>query len=113
MDKKKIRIRCWVEIEGSRFFGPGPAELLEQIENTGSISRGAREMGMSYKKAWDIVDNLNSFSKDKFVQSQKGGINGGRAELTPYAKKVITQYQKLVKKLNAVIEKDDLLKVIK
>ena len=112
MIKKQVRIRCWVEIDGARFFGPGPAELLEEIENEGSISRASRKMGMSYKKAWDIVTKLNSFSENKFVEPFKGGDKGGKALVTPHAKKTIERYRMLMKKLNAVIEKDSFHKWI-
>src|SRR5690349_25000968 len=84
MKKKQIRIRCWVEMDGERLFGPGPAELLEHIDAEGSITKAAKKMGMSYKKAWDIVENLNSNSQVKLVKSFKGGAQGGRAEVTKY-----------------------------
>ena len=113
MKKKQIRLRCWIEIEGVKFFGPGPAELLEGIERGGSLAKAAKEMGMSYKKAWDIVDSLNSQSKNKFVESHKGGEKGGRAELTDYGKKFVLQYRNLEKKLNAIISKENkLLKLL-
>ncbi len=113
MKQKQIRLRCWIEIDGEKFFGPGPAELLEGIEREGSLSRAAKEMGMSYKKAWDIVLALNSQSKNKFVESYKGGEKGGRAELTGHGKTFLSQYRSLEKKLNAVVSKEDkLLKML-
>jgi molybdate transport system regulatory protein len=113
MKKKEIRIRCWIEIDGIKFFGPGPAELLEGIQREGSLSQAAKQMGMSYKKAWDIVDDLNARSKVKFVQSFKGGKKGGRAELTEQGQKFVAQYRSLERKIGAVVEKEDsLLKLI-
>lgn len=113
MKTKQIRLRCWIEIDGEKFFGPGPAELLEGIEREGSLAKAAKQMGMSYKKAWDIVDHLNSQSKNKFVESHKGGEKGGRAELTEQGKAFVTQYRSLEKKLNAIISKEDkLLKLL-
>jgi molybdate transport system regulatory protein len=57
--KKEYRYRVtgslWIECEGERFFGPGRVELLERIEETGSINKAAKEMGMSYKKAWELI----------------------------------------------------------
>jgi molybdate transport system regulatory protein len=50
----------WIACDGERFFGPGPVELLELIEDTGSISQAARQMQMSYKKAWEIIGSLDS-----------------------------------------------------
>ena len=63
-------------------------------------------MGMSYKKAWDIVENLNSNSQVKLVKSFKGGAQGGRAEVTKYGKELVTGYQQLTKKLNQVLDKN-------
>ncbi|HTF30729.1 MAG TPA: winged helix-turn-helix domain-containing protein [Flavitalea sp.] len=113
MKKKEIRVRCWVNIDGEKFFGPGPAELLQLIHETGSISKAARAMGMSYKKAWDIIDNMNTRGQKPFVISHKGGQKGGGAELTEAGKKVLVAYDKLSKKITEIVAKDkDLLKLI-
>jgi molybdate transport system regulatory protein len=106
MKTKEIRIRCWIEVNGLKFFGPGPAELLEGIQREGSIAQAAKEMGMSYKKAWDIIDRLNANSKTKFVRSFKGGDKGGRAEVTDHGKKMTARYRKLTEKLNSVLKKE-------
>jgi molybdate transport system regulatory protein len=106
MKKKQIRVRCWVEIDGERFFGPGPAELLGHIEQMGSITQAAKKMGMSYKKAWDIVENLNTHSRTKLVVSQKGGRHGGSAEVTDHGKKLVANYRRLTTKLNRVLERN-------
>ncbi|MBS1574946.1 MAG: ModE family transcriptional regulator, partial [Bacteroidetes bacterium] len=50
-----INGRLWIECNNNRFFGPGPLELLERIDATGSINQAAKEMKMSYKKAWEII----------------------------------------------------------
>ncbi len=103
MEGKEIRLRCWIEIEGKKFFGPGPAQLLELIQQEGSIAKAAKIMGMSYKKAWDIVSDLNSRGKNPFVISRKGGEKGGGAELTETGKEVVKRYKELVDSLNAVL----------
>src|SRR5690606_19156316 len=111
--KKEIRIRCWVDIDGAKFFGPGPAELLQLIAETGSISKAAKSMGMSYKKAWGIVDRLNTRGQKPFVVSHKGGEKGGGAELTESGAKVLEAYGKLTKELDKIISEDkDLLQLI-
>jgi molybdate transport system regulatory protein len=104
MKNKQIRIRCWIEIEGERFFGPGPAELLEHIEKEGSITQAARKMGMSYKKASDIVKHLNEGSRSPLVHSTKGGRHGGRAEVTKQGKELVAGYRKLTQKLDKVLK---------
>lgn len=113
MKKKEIRIRCWVDINGVRFFGPGRAELLQLIEESGSISKAAKEMGMSYKKAWNMVDEMNSRGQKPYVTLQAGGQKGGGAELTEAGKKVVIAYNKLMSKINALVNKEtELLKYI-
>ena len=113
MRKKEIRFRCWIDIDGTKFFGPGPAELLELIGEEGSIAKAAKKMGMSYKKAWDIIDELNTRSKKPFVISRKGGESGGGAELTETGKKVVASYRALTAKLSAVVEREaELLKLV-
>lgn len=74
---KEIRFRCWISVEGEKFFGPGRMELLGHIHSEGSLSRAARKMGMSYKKAWDMVNDLNSRGSKPFVLLKKGGEKGG------------------------------------
>jgi molybdate transport system regulatory protein len=113
MKKKEIRFRCWIDIDGAKFFGPGPAELLQLIGKTGSISKAAKSMGMSYKKAWDMVDHLNSKGQKLYVISHKGGQKGGGAELTSTGKQVVAAYGNLVRKIQTVVIKDKhLLKLI-
>ena len=106
MKKKEIRIRCWIDIDGVRFFGPGRAELLSLIDDSGSIVKAARAMGMSYKKAWDMVDEMNTRGKKPFVVARKGGDKGGGSELTDTARKMLSKYNKLMNKLNAIVEKN-------
>jgi molybdate transport system regulatory protein len=113
MKKKEIILRCWIDIGGKKFFGPGRAELLGLIGEEGSISKAAKKMGMSYKKAWDMVDAMNNISQKPLVVSRKGGENGGGAELTEAGKKIIANYHTLLKKLNSIIAKEtEILRLI-
>jgi molybdate transport system regulatory protein len=113
MKKKEIRLRCWIDIDGVKFFGPGRAELLELIEEEGSLSKAAKRMGMSYKKAWDMVDEMNTMGQKPLLIMRKGGEKGGGAELTDTGKKVVARYKTLMAKLDAVVEKEsELLKLI-
>tara|TARA_R110002020_G_scaffold464719_1_gene685724 strand:- start:238 stop:576 length:339 start_codon:yes stop_codon:yes gene_type:complete len=96
---KEIRVRCWIEIDGTKFFGPGPARLLQLIQSEGSLSGAAKTMGMSYKKAWDIVTDLNSRGQLPYVVTHKGGGNGGGAELTAKGEEVVKKFRELTKKL--------------
>ncbi|MGB3502842.1 MAG: winged helix-turn-helix domain-containing protein [Mesorhizobium sp.] len=74
-------------------IGPGKIELLEQIAAFGSISAGARRMEMSYKHAWDLVDEMNQIFGKPLVAAQTGGKRGGGAVLTPVGLAVVSRYR--------------------
>jgi molybdate transport system regulatory protein len=76
-------------------FGPGKAELLSHIESTGSISAAARAMRMSYKRAWQLVDDMNQAFRSPVVMTAAGGSQGGGAVLTPVGKRVLAAYLRL------------------
>jgi molybdate transport system regulatory protein len=107
MKKREIRIRCWVDIDGQKFFGPGRATLLELIEQTGSIAKACKSMGMSYKKGFDMVTELNELGRQPYVIAHKGGAKGGGAEITEGGKKVMAAYKKLMKKFETIVAKDN------
>jgi molybdate transport system regulatory protein len=82
-----------VRFDGGDFIGPGKAELLERIAATGSIAAAAREMGMSYKRAWSIAEALNAMFDDALVASARGGPGKGGASLTERGKAVLAAYR--------------------
>lgn len=104
--KKELRVRCWIDVDGEKFFGPGRVELLQHVNDTGSIAKAAKAMGMSYKKAWAMVTDLNEKGHKPYVVPRKGGQKGGGAELTPSAKKMLAAYAKLANQLKSVVEKN-------
>ena len=110
MSQKKLRVKCWIEVDDNRFFGPGRAELLELIVLHGSVSKASKAMGMSYKKAWDMVNDLNSRSPEPFVILQKGGKKGGSAVLTTFGKQFLNRYKDLDEQIKEIVKKgEDLL----
>lgn len=111
--KTEIRIRHWVFIEETKFFGPGRYQLLEHIAETGSISKAATAMGLSYKKAWAMVDAMNTLGSSPYVITQKGGTHGGGAVITETGKKVMEAYKRLDEKFMEVASAEkELLAVI-
>ena len=76
-------------------IGPGKALLLERIAETGSISGAARSMNMSYRQAWDLVDQLNTAFAEPVVASQTGGRSGGGASLTPFGLHLVATVRKI------------------
>lgn len=112
--KKELRTRCWIDIDGKKFFGPGRAQLLLMIEKNGSLSKAAKEMGMSYRKAWAMVEDMNQRGQKPYVELHKGGTKGGGAELTETGKKVLITFQKMNDDINETLEqhKDEMLGLI-
>lgn len=85
--------RLWLNKSEHDFLGRGRMELLMLIEKSGSITKAAKEMKMSYKAAWDAIDAMNNLSESPLVESSKGGKGGGGTALTPYAKELIKTYK--------------------
>ena len=84
-------------------MGPGKAALLEAVERAGSISGAARDMGMSYRQAWLLVDTMNSCFSEPLVESATGGTGGGGARITQLGHEVLRQYRAMEKKAEASI----------
>ncbi len=80
-------------------FGPGKADLLEAIEKTGSISAAARALGMSYRRAWDLVDTMNRSFRAPLVLTGRGGAARGGAQVTALGRKVVARYRALQRAL--------------
>ncbi len=84
-----------IESEDNRFLGPGRLELLDNIIETGSISQAAKQMGMSYKKAWDLVNSINQHTIKPIIITQTGGEKGGGTIVTEEGKQLIAAFKKL------------------
>lgn len=76
-------------------LGPGKVALLAAIRDTGSIAAAGRQLGMSYKRAWHLVDTMNRCFRTPIVEASKGGAHGGGARITPLAEEVIELYHRL------------------
>jgi molybdate transport system regulatory protein len=85
-------------------IGPGKIELLEQIAAFGSISAGARQMNMSYKHAWDLVEDMNRVFGKAVVAAQTGGKKGGGAQLTPVGLAVVSRFRAIERAASAASE---------
>lgn len=87
-------------------MGPGKAELLNAIERTGSISAAARSLGMSYRRAWLLVDTMNQCFKSPVVETLTGGQRGGGARVTELGHDVLRRYLAMDAKAAASVRKD-------
>jgi len=84
-----------IDLEADRRIGPGKIALLEQIREHGSISAGGRALEMSYKRAWDLVEEIGEVCGKPVVASRTGGSHGGGATLTPFGEALIERYREL------------------
>ncbi|MHA4809125.1 winged helix-turn-helix domain-containing protein [Flavitalea flava] len=96
----------WIEGNGKKFFGPGPVELLEHIGQTGSILQAAKKMGLSYKKAWELVSNMNTMGSRPFVLTSTGGEKGGGSTVSEEAKQMIVYHRQLRERFRLFLENE-------
>lgn len=89
------RLRLRIVFGEALMIGPGKAELLARIQDTGSISAAGREMKMSYKRAWMLVEEMNAAFRAPLVERVRGGPGGGGAQLSPSGLAVLTHYRRV------------------
>lgn len=95
-----VKVKIWIEDEMENLiFGGGKTEVLEYIDETGSISEASKKVGMNYKKAWKHIKILQEYISDELVIVNKGRTVGGTI-LTPKAKELIEKYKTLNKEIN-------------
>ena len=88
----KIKLKLQVLCDDAIAIGPGKADLLDRIMVTGSISGAARDMGMSYRRAWQLVDVMNRCLLDRLVETNPGRASGG-ARVTELGQRVLQRYR--------------------
>ena len=87
----RLRIRLY--FSNGTMFGPGKADLLSEISKTGSIAAAGRQLGMSYKRAWGLVETMNAMFAAPVVESSRGGARHGGATLTDTGVRVLSLYR--------------------
>lgn len=105
-----FHVRLRVAAGRSGIMGPGKASLLEQIRDSGSISAAARALGMSYRRAWVLCEDLNQLFKAPLVETARGGSHGGGAHLTALGDEVLASYRRMEQQaLDAIGDEADRL----
>lgn len=99
-------LRFRLLLDADHAIGPGKTDLLEAVAATGSISAAGRRMGMSYKRAWQLVDALNHSFALPLVTTSKGGQRGGGAELTPTGRRVLDTYRAIERKAQKLLSSE-------
>lgn len=91
----RFKFRARLTLDDAIAVGPGKVALLEAVQQTGSISAAALSLGMSYRRAWLLIDELNRCLREPAVQSTSGGSRGGRSGLTATGQTIISLYRRI------------------
>ncbi len=101
-----LRPQLRISFKKSIAMGPGKADLLDAIAETGSISAAARLLGMSYRRAWLLVETMNQCFQSPLVETATGGQHGGGAEVTDLGREVVRRYRAMEKKAAASVSRE-------
>jgi len=101
-----FRVRLHIHAPGDHSLGPGKIALLEAVDAEGSISAAARAMGMAYRHAWMLIDDMNRCFRSGVVATGAGGADGGGALLTPLGRQLVARFRAMEEAANAAIAPD-------
>ena len=101
-----FRGRVWIDGADGTFLGFGRVVLLERIQEYGSITKAAKSMEMSYRRAWDLVDSMNKQAKQPFVELATGGKGGGGARVTEDGERAIQLFWKFSEDFQAFLKQE-------
>ena len=93
MENITINGHIWFQTASGLRIGEGRAKLLEEIENSGSISEAARKLEIPYRRAWGMIKDMNTNAKESLVIKEVGGKDGGRSILTQEGKKIVALFK--------------------
>jgi molybdate transport system regulatory protein len=99
------RLSIRIDLDGGLRIGPGKIRLLELIDATGSISAAGRAMAMSYRRAWLLVESLNTSFREPVVAAQSGGRHGGGAQLTAFGRDLVACYRTIEREAAAAADR--------
>ena len=95
----------WLCKKNEKVFGQGPCELLKRVEKTDSLRQAAQQMGMSYNKAWKLIQMVEKRLGFTLLDKKVGGQSGGGSQVTPKAKELIERYERFETDAMKAIEK--------
>jgi molybdate transport system regulatory protein len=101
----RVRVTLRVDFDAETAIGPGKIALLEKMRDSGSLSQAARELDMSYRRAWQLLASLNQIFREPLVLTSTGGSGGGGTKLTELGEAVVSAYRSLEQETNARAEK--------
>ena len=100
----KAAFKVWLDQNG-KAFGDGPYELLKRVEKTNSLNEAAHQMGMSYSKAWKLIQTMEKRLGFPLLDKRVGGLSGGGSRVTPKGKDLMERYERFEKETREAIEK--------
>ncbi len=101
---KHLGVRLRLVLGPDIAIGPGKVDLLEKVKETGSIAEAGRTMGMSYKRAWQLIGTMNDAFKQPVVVTSRGGASKGGATLTQFGEELLTRFRQLQRETEHVAE---------
>jgi len=96
--------RFWISKDGEKVFGRGPMILLNKVDKLGSLNKAAKELNMSYSKAWSIINRAEKLLGYSLLKKEVGGIEGGGSQLTSEARALIEAYEKFLEEAEINID---------
>jgi molybdate transport system regulatory protein len=100
------KVKLWMEKDGLLVFSDYRAELLQHIAETGSLAEGAQRMGLSYRRAWGKIKEIERNLGVRLVHSEAGGHGGGRTRLTPEGEQVLARYRAFRAAVHSHVSRD-------
>jgi len=100
MSDFRVRSKTWLEIDGQPFLGDGRFRLLSAIQRNGSINAAAKDIGISYRKAWSQLQAMEESSPFPLMYRRTGGVGGGSSHLTPETLELLKRFEKLRNQVN-------------
>ena len=100
-----IRSKVWIEVDGEPVFSKGREALFRAIDEHGSISRAAREMGISYRRAWGYIKAMEARLGVPLIRTSKGGSGGGGSRLTDDARELLSRFERLQRGIDDLVDK--------
>jgi molybdate transport system regulatory protein len=97
-------VRFRIDLGAKCSLGPGKIDLLEAITRTGSIRQAARDLGMSYRRAWLLIDSVNHSFSEPSTRASVGGTGGGGVELTEFGAELVRRYRSASRRIEAIAE---------
>jgi molybdate transport system regulatory protein len=104
MSEFQVRSKVWLEFRGQPFLGDGRFRLLAAIDRNGSINAAAKELGISYRKAWAQLEKMEEHAPFQLLDRRTGGKGGGATQLTPAARGLLQDYQDLRIQVNTAAD---------